>query len=110
MAERAAPSYPVERREIVADDATYRVQIMTLAAGQCVPWHYHSHVEDIFFCLEGPMTVETRAPRGVHHLEPGQSLAVPAKTAHYVSGLDGGRCRFLICQGGDYDFVPVGGR
>jgi len=108
MAERAPPSYPVERREIVADAPDYRVQIMTLAAGQCVPWHYHTHVDDIFFCLDGPMTVQTRTPRGSHMLEPGQSLIVPARTAHYVSGTNGGRCRFLLSQGGSYDFKPVG--
>lgn len=108
MADRPLPSYPVEHREIVADAPGYRVQIMTLAAGQCVPWHYHSNVDDIFFCFEGPMTVQTRAPRGTHTLTPGQSLIVPARTAHYVSGLDGGRCRFLLSQGGDYDFRPVG--
>jgi quercetin dioxygenase-like cupin family protein len=108
MAERAPPSYPVESREIVADAHDYRVQIMTLAGDQCVPWHYHSKVDDLFFCLDGPMVVQTRAPRGRHMLSPGESLIVPAKTAHYVSGLDGGRCRFLLCQGGVYDFVPVG--
>ena len=110
MAERAAPTYSIEKREIVADSPDYRVQVMTPAAGECVPWHYHTHVDDLFFCLEGPMTVETRAPRGVHHLAPGQSLIVPAKTAHYVSGRDSGRCRFLLAQGGSYDFVPVGGQ
>ena len=36
-----------------------------LAAGQCVPWHYHTEISDSFVCLEGPMVVETRAERDV---------------------------------------------
>ena len=40
----------------------------------------------------------------------GESCAVPPKTAHRVTGKDGGRCRFLIVQGVDeYDYCPVGG-
>jgi quercetin dioxygenase-like cupin family protein len=109
MAERAKPTYQIEGREIVADGPSYRVSILTLAAGECVPWHYHTTVPDIFFCLEGPMQIETRAPRASHVLMPGETCTVPPKTAHYVSGKDHGRCRFLICQGGDYDFIPVGG-
>jgi quercetin dioxygenase-like cupin family protein len=75
-----------------------------------VPWHYHNAIADSFVCLEGPMVVETRAPRIVHTLEPGQRCAVAAKTAHYVHGKDDGPCKFLIVQGvGIYDFMPVGG-
>jgi quercetin dioxygenase-like cupin family protein len=49
---------------------------LSLAAGQCVPWHYHSEISDSFVCLEGPMVVETRAPRHVYRL-------VPASAAQY---------------------------
>jgi hypothetical protein len=40
-----------------------RASVLTLAVGECVPWHYHSTITDSFVCLEGPMEVETRAPR-----------------------------------------------
>ena len=87
-----------------------RVQVLTLAAGQCVPWHYHTEISDSFVCLEGPMVVETRAPRQVYRLLPGERCAVPPKTAHYVHGEADAACRFLIVQGvGVYDFVVVGG-
>jgi quercetin dioxygenase-like cupin family protein len=109
MEDRSRGSYPVADREIVAEGADIRVTVLTLASGQCVPWHYHSQVTDSFVCLDGPMVVETRAPRALHELLPGQRCAVPPKTAHYVHGKDDGPCRFLIVQGvGVYDFVPVG--
>ncbi|GIS88764.1 MAG: hypothetical protein CM1200mP18_14740 [Gammaproteobacteria bacterium] len=70
-----------------------------------MPWHHHSEVTDTFFCIEGPMQIETRirmisspVTRGDH--------AVGAGQPHRVSGVDDGRCKFLIIQGvGEYDFV-----
>jgi quercetin dioxygenase-like cupin family protein len=110
MQVRSQGDHVIEHRELVAEGADLRVQVLTLAHGQCIPWHYHSEITDSFVCLEGPMVVETRAPRTSHVLEPGQRCAVAPKTAHYVHGKDGGRCKFLIVQGvGVYDFVPVGG-
>jgi quercetin dioxygenase-like cupin family protein len=109
MEDSSRGSYPVADREIVAEGADLRVTVLTLASGQCVPWHYHSQITDSFVCLDGPMVVETRAPRALHELLPGQRCAVPPKTAHYVHGKNDGPCRFLIVQGvGVYDFVPVG--
>ena len=102
-------NYELSGREIVAEGADLRAQVLTLAAGQSVPWHYHSAITDSFVCLEGPMVVETRAPRNTYRLLPGQRCAVPPMTAHYVHGEDGGACKFLIIQGvGIYDFVAVG--
>jgi quercetin dioxygenase-like cupin family protein len=96
--------------ETVMEGADMRVVLLTLGAGESVPWHYHSDITDRFFCLSGPMVVETRAPRAVTELQTGQSCAVPPKTAHYVHGKDAGPCRFLVLQGvGTYDNMPVGG-
>jgi hypothetical protein len=132
-------SYPLEKRELIAEAPGLRMQILTLAAGQEVPWHWHSEVTDTFWCMDGPMVIEMRAPREEVELAPGQMHAVPAKRlireggiagavnqplkhelassklwmmrcAHRVTGKDGGRCRFAILQGvGTYDFQPVGG-
>lgn len=110
MEVRSRGTYELTGREVVAEGADLRVQVLTLAAGQAIPWHYHSEITDHMVCLEGPMVVETRAPRHTHVLDPGGRCTVPPKTAHYVHGVDGGPCRFLIVQGvGVYDFVPVGG-
>jgi quercetin dioxygenase-like cupin family protein len=96
--------------ETVMEGADMRALVLTLAAGECVPWHYHSDITDRFFCLNGPMVVETRAPRTMKELEAGETLTVLPKTAHYVHGKDNGSCRFLLLQGvGVYDNIPVGG-
>ncbi len=101
-------SYDIEKRERIAETPTLRVSVLTLAPGQCVPWHYHNEVTDTFFCLEGPMVVETQGGRSKTELAPGDTYAVPQRKAHYVRGKDGGRCKFLIVQGvGNYDFIPV---
>jgi quercetin dioxygenase-like cupin family protein len=99
--------YEIRKRELVAEATGLRVQILTLDAGQCVPWHLHSAIADTFVCLDGPMAVQTRDPDGETVLQPGETCAVPARMPHYVSGTNGGPCRFLIVQGvGKYDFVP----
>jgi len=109
MQNRSRGNYRVAGTEIVAEGADMRVSVLTLDKGQCVPWHYHSDIADSFVCLEGPMVVETRAPRHAYRLVPGQRCTVPPKTAHYVHGEADGPCKFLIVQGvGTYDFVPIG--
>jgi quercetin dioxygenase-like cupin family protein len=109
MQRRNRGDYTIADRELVAEGADLCVQVLSLAAGQCVPWHYHSEISDSFVCLEGPMVVETRAARGAYRLLLGERCAVPPKTAHYVHGEADGPCKFLIVQGvGVYDFVAVG--
>ena len=103
------PSYPVADYEVLAETPELRMVMLTLATGQEVPWHWHSQVADRFFCLKGPMVVETRAPREVFELEAGGTCLVPAKRAHHVAGKNGGGCKFAVLQGvGAYDFNPVG--
>jgi quercetin dioxygenase-like cupin family protein len=99
----------IKALEVIMEGQDMRASILTLAAGQSIPWHYHSTITDKFVCLDGPIVVETRAPRAMHVLEPGQRCEVPPKTAHYVHGQNDGPCRFLILQGvGVYDNVAVG--
>lgn len=103
--------YRIADRELIAENHGLRVQILTLANGENIPWHYHSAVSDIFICLEGTTVVETRAPRARHELAPGKHCVVAPRTAHEVTGKDGGGCRFVVVQGvGEHDFIPVGGR
>ena len=110
MQTRNRGDYTIAGHELVAEGADLRVQVLTLVASQCVPWHYHTEISDSFVCLEGPTVVETRATRHVYRLLPGERCAVPPKTAHYVHGEADGACKFLIVQGvGVYDFVAVGG-
>src|SRR6266404_36780 len=96
MQTRSRGDYTIAGRELIAEGTDLRVQVLTLAAGQCVPWHYHTEISDSFVCLEGPMVVETRAPRHVYRLLPGERCVVPPKTAHYVHGEADAPCKFLI--------------
>ena len=101
--------YRIAGRDLVTETGGMRVQIMTLAEGEAVPWHYHSAVTDVFVSLEGTVVIKTRAPRGRHVLQPGEHCVVPPMTAHHVAGEDGRRCRFTLIQGvGEHDFNPVG--
>lgn len=100
--------YPTKERVTIAEAPNLRVRMLTLAEGQYVPWHYHNNITDRFFCMEGPMQVMTRNPDEVHVLEPGGTYAVSPKTAHYVTGIENGPCKFMTVQGvGKYDYVPV---
>ncbi len=95
--------------ERLMEGADMRASILTLAAGECVPWHYHSEISDRFVCLDGPMVVETRAPSARHELPAGATCVVGPKTAHRVTGKDDGPCRFVLLQGvGVYDNVAPG--
>jgi len=94
--------------ETVAETPQLRMVILTLADGQEVPWHFHSDVTDTFFCMQGPMVIQTR--QGQLELEAGEMATVPARRAHRVSGKDGGPCKFALLQGvGTYDFNVVEG-
>jgi quercetin dioxygenase-like cupin family protein len=94
--------------ETIMEGADMRVTVLTLAETECIPWHYHSEITDSFVCLEGPMVVETRAPRAEYVLGPGERCEVPPKVAHYVHGLNDGPFKFLIIQGvGVYDNIAV---
>ena len=102
--------YEVADYEVVAETPVLRMVVLTLTAGQEVPWHWHSNCTDTFFCMQGPMVVETRAPRQLFELAPGETCAVPARRAHRVAGRNGGPCKFALLQGvGAYDFNPLGG-
>ncbi len=100
--------YTIEDRQLIAETPDLRVQILTLANGQEVPWHYHTAVTDTFICLEGPMVVKTKTADVDHELQPGDSCTVPPNMAHQVAGKNSGRCRFVIVQGvGKYDYFPT---
>lgn len=106
----AQPAYTVENIEMLAATAGMQARIFTLAAGEEIPWHFHSTVADWYVCLEGSVQVQTRAPRRVDVLAPGGMAKVEPKTAHHVASAGKDRCRFLLLQGvGAYDYHPVGG-
>ena len=101
--------YSIADHDIIVEADGMRVQVMTIDAGEAVPWHYHTTVTDVFVGLEGTVVIETRAPRARRELAPGEHCVVPPHTAHRVSGKDGRGCRVTLVQGvGEHDFIPVG--
>ena len=102
--------YEAAQRITIVEAPNLRVRMISLAAGQCVPWHYHSNITDRFFCMEGPMQVITRDPDVVQVLDPGGVYAVGPQIAHYVAGVDKKACKFMNVQGvGVYDFISLEG-
>jgi len=100
--------YRIKGRQLIAEDASMRVQILTLEEGEQVPWHRHTFVTDTFICLDGPMVVNTRNPSATHILSHGETIAVDPTTAHQVTGQGGVYCRFVIVQsGGAHDYIPA---
>jgi len=107
MLETEELSYKIKKYERVAEVEGLRVSILTLAAGNKVPWHRHTYIEDQFVCMEGPMQVDARQPDEAIILKNGDTLKIAAGRPHSVMGFNGGPCRFMIIQGvGKYDFVP----
>jgi quercetin dioxygenase-like cupin family protein len=107
MKERTRGSYVIAGEEVVAEGADLRVSILTLASGQCIPWHSHSETADTFFCMEGRLTVEVRAPAASFVLKPGQRCTIGPKRPHHVHGNNYEPCKFMIVQGvGVYDWMP----
>jgi quercetin dioxygenase-like cupin family protein len=111
MAEtRANPGYTVKSVEPIAVGADVQARLFTLAPGEVIPWHFHSHVTDTYFVLAGILSVETRAPRDRQAVAVGGSYRILPKTAHLISNQSDADTRFVLVQGvGDYDFVKVGG-
>lgn len=99
--------YEIDSRELVAQTAGLRVQVLTIGPRQCVPWHHHTTITDTFFCLEGPIVVQTRRPDAVHEQQVGDRVSVPANRPHTVFAQGQGRCNFVLVQGvSRYDYIP----
>jgi quercetin dioxygenase-like cupin family protein len=46
-------TYKIKKYERLAEVAGLRVSVLTLAAGDEVPWHRHTYIEDQFFVWKG---------------------------------------------------------
>jgi len=100
--------YHIDGRQLIAENESLRVQILTLEEGEQVPWHRHTAVTDTFICLNGPMIINTQNPEATTILAQGETCAVAPPSAHRVTGQGGGYCRFVIVQsGGSHDYIPV---
>jgi mannose-6-phosphate isomerase-like protein (cupin superfamily) len=110
--EQQNKAFTVSSRRLVAEGSDVFVKEFTLAEQEEVPWHHHSEVFDIFYCLEGQMTIElkdvfTAESLPTLALSAGESARVEVGTAHRPFNPGPGQLRFLLIQGvGQYDWLP----
>ena len=100
--------YDVERRAEHAVRPGFRINELQISPSQKVPWHYHSHIQDTFYVLEGHLRVFLRDPKEEVRLGPGDTYAVEPRRPHLVTNAGDTSATFLVLQGiGEYDFVPL---
>jgi quercetin dioxygenase-like cupin family protein len=104
----ASHLYEVERRARHAERPGFRINELQISPTQKVPWHYHTHVGDTFYVLEGAIRIFMRDPKQDVTLRPGETFALAAGRPHLVTNAGDTSATFLILQGvGEYDVVPV---
>ena len=100
--------YEVERRARHAERPGFRVSELQISPTQRVPWHYHSHIQDTFYVLEGRIRLFLREPKEEVNLGPGETYVVRARRPHLVTNGTDVSATFLVLQGiGEYDYVPL---
>ena len=104
----AADPYKVKHVEPVLKSSDVLARIFTLAPGDTIPWHYHQHIADHFFVLEGVLSISTREPALTRKLSVGQTYKIVPGRAHLVANGGSHDCRFLLLQGvATYDWNPA---
>ncbi|ETX07916.1 MAG: hypothetical protein ETSY2_08425 [Candidatus Entotheonella gemina] len=107
----ASHLYEVERRARHAERPGFRISELQLSPVQQVPWHYHTHIQDTFYVLEGEIRIFLRDPKEDVRLGPGETYAVSPGRGHLVTNPGQTSATFLILQGiGEYDYVPLTNR
>jgi quercetin dioxygenase-like cupin family protein len=99
----------VESISYHAERPGFRITELRISTSQCVPWHSHSHIRDVFYVLAGRVRVNVRDPDEEIVLEPGDVWGpVRAGRPHLVTNAGAASATFLVLQGlGTYDFVPI---
>ena len=54
----ASHLYPVERRARHAERPGFRINELQISPTQQVPWHFHTHIRDTFYALDGTRTAK----------------------------------------------------
>jgi quercetin dioxygenase-like cupin family protein len=100
--------YEVERRARHAERPGFRITELQISPRQQVPWHFHTHVQDTFYVLDGELRLFLRDPKQEVRLRPGETFAVRPGRPHLVTNGGQTSATFLVLQGiGEYDFVPL---
>ena len=101
----------VDRMEYHAERPGFRITELQLSADQKVPWHYHTHVQDTFYVLQGTLRIFLRDPKEEVRLAPGETYAAAPGRPHLVTNANrdspNDAVVLLVLQAGEYDFVPL---
>jgi quercetin dioxygenase-like cupin family protein len=104
----ASHLYEVERRVRYAERPGFRINELQISPTQQVPWHYHTHIRDTFYVIEGRIRIFLREPKEEIQLGPGDTFTVAPRRPHRVVNGGDRSATFLTLQGlGEYDFVPL---
>lgn|SRR2546422_6315921 len=105
----ASHLYEVERRARHAERLGFRITELQISSLQRVPWHYHSHIQDTFYVIDGQVRLFLREPKEEVLLGPGDTYSVRPRRPHLVTNGGARSATFLALAGiGEYDFVPLG--
>ena len=100
--------YEVERRARHAERPGFRITELQISATQKVPWHYHNHVQDTFYVLQGRLRLFLREPKEEISLGPAETYSVRPGRPHLVTNGGDTSAVFLVLQGvGEYDYVAL---
>jgi len=104
----ASHLYEVERRALHLERPGFRISELRISPTQSVPWHYHNHVRDTFYVLEGRLRIFLQDPKEEVRLGAGEVYPVEPRRPHLVTNGGETSATFLVLQGvGDYDYVPI---
>jgi quercetin dioxygenase-like cupin family protein len=104
----ASHLYEVERRARHLVRPGFHVSELQLSPTQTVPWHFHTHIADTFYVLEGQMRLFLQNPKEDVWLQPGQTFTAAPGRPHLVTNAGKTSLTFLVLQGmGEYDYVPL---
>ena len=104
----ASHLYEVERRVRYAERPGFRINELQISPTQTVPWHYHNHIQDTFYVIEGHLKIFLRDPKEEVQLKPGDTYSVRPGRPHLVTNNGNCSATFLVLQGiGEYDYIPL---
>jgi quercetin dioxygenase-like cupin family protein len=96
---------------MVIEGSDVFVKETELAPGDTMPFHHHSTVVDIFYCLKGELSIDqadifTGEAVATVTLAAGDSITIKPGTAHRPHNRSSNDTRFLLIQGvGEYDYI-----
>ncbi|QDU07441.1 cupin domain-containing protein [Gimesia aquarii] len=105
----ASHLYEVECTQYHAERPGFRIIELQISPTQSVPWHFHNHIQDAFYVIEGTLKIFLQDPKEEVILAPGNTYSVRPHRPHLVTNAGKTSATFLVLQGiGEYDFVPLG--